>query len=329
MPPGPETISKHLDAVYPAFALLAGMELDLWTPLKEGPHTAEQLAAALDVRFEKLRPLLYALVATGLLSVDEGLFSNTAETDRYLVRGESHFMGDLYGLNKSNWHLALRTADIVRSGKPPEGIDYHDASPEELLSLFRGFYPGVRRDAKRLLERYDFSDCDSLLDVGGGSGALAITIAQANPGLRATVLDLPSVIPITRQFIEDANAADQVAVLAGDAVHGPLSGSYNVIVARHVIQVLSAGDGRAFLRNLIHVLEPGGVLYIIGWVLDNSRISPSNIAASNLVLLSAYDDGQAYTEQEYRSWLAEAGFEDIERWIMTDGASIITASKPI
>jgi hypothetical protein len=41
-----------------------------------------------------------------------------------------------------------------------------------------------------------------LLDVGGGSGAYSIAFAKASPGLRAEVLDLPSVVPIAQKHID-------------------------------------------------------------------------------------------------------------------------------
>jgi hypothetical protein len=34
-PPQPETITRLFDAVYPSFAMLVGMELDIFTPLKD------------------------------------------------------------------------------------------------------------------------------------------------------------------------------------------------------------------------------------------------------------------------------------------------------
>ena len=91
--PRPETIDKLASAVYPSFAMLAGMQLDLFTPLKDGPMSAEQLAEALIVNPTKLRPLLYALVAAGLLTVDQELFSNTPEADYFLVRGRPTYRG--------------------------------------------------------------------------------------------------------------------------------------------------------------------------------------------------------------------------------------------
>ena len=45
-------------------------------------------------------------------------------------------------------------------------------------------------------------------------------------------------------------------------------------------------------------------------IIDNSRTSPPEQVAFNLLFLNMYDGGQAYTEQEHRDWLEQAGFVD-------------------
>ena len=52
----PETIEKLDAAVYPSFAMLAGMQLDLFTQLKDGPMNVEELAHALGVGSTFIRP---------------------------------------------------------------------------------------------------------------------------------------------------------------------------------------------------------------------------------------------------------------------------------
>ncbi|HZC00984.1 MAG TPA: methyltransferase dimerization domain-containing protein, partial [Gammaproteobacteria bacterium] len=75
--PEPETIEKLGNAAFFSIAMVAGMQLELFTPLGSGPMTAEQLAEALGVGVTRLTPLLYALVAADLLTVEDGRFANT------------------------------------------------------------------------------------------------------------------------------------------------------------------------------------------------------------------------------------------------------------
>ena len=75
-------------------------------------------------------------------------------------------------------------------------------------------------------------------------------------------------------------------------------------------------------------MEPRGEIYILGRDLDNSRLSPVESVGFNLVFISVYDGGQARTKQEHRDWLTEAGFENIERVVLANGNSIITARMP-
>ena len=43
----PETIDRITDGVYPTVAMVAGMQLDLFTPLERGPMTGEEIAQAI------------------------------------------------------------------------------------------------------------------------------------------------------------------------------------------------------------------------------------------------------------------------------------------
>ncbi len=85
---------------------------------------------------------------------------------------------------------------------------------------------------------------------------------------------------------------------------------------------------RRVLYNTCNVLAPGGVLYIVTRVVDNSRTTPPETVFSDLIL-NVYDDGRAYTEEQYREWLTEAGFIDVERIAPPRGDSILVARKPV
>jgi hypothetical protein len=90
----PTTIFRHAFTVYTPLAMLAGMQLDVFTPLKDGPMTGPALAGALGVRPDKLQPL-YALVNAELLTVEEDRFANTPEADLSRVSQMRTRCGDL------------------------------------------------------------------------------------------------------------------------------------------------------------------------------------------------------------------------------------------
>jgi len=326
--PRPETINRLGSAVYTSFAMLAGMQLDLFTPLEEGPMSSERLAKALGVAPTKLQTLLYALVEAGLLTVEEDRFSNTPEADHFLVRGKPDYLADRHEAFSTQWNATLKTAETLKSGSPQAKMDYSEMSGDELESFAHRRHRDSMAAGRDLVARYDFSDYRSLVDVAGGTGGLAIAAAEACLELRATVLDLPDMTPVAQRHVDEAGATDRIQVVSADVVSDPLAGSFDVAVLRAFIQVLSADQARHALQNVSRVVERGGSIFILGSILDNSRLSPPEMVTFNLFFINAFQDGQAYTEQEHRDWLTEAGFENIERVVLPNGTSIVTARKP-
>ena len=163
--------------------------------------------------------------------------------------------------------------------------------------------------------------------VGGGSGGMAIALAEICPELQATVLELPSVTPVTEVIVKESAVAHRVTVDSQDVVAGPLTGSYDVAVMRSFIQALSMEQARQALINVGAVIEPNGMIYIIGAILDNTRLAPPETEVLNLNFLNSYEDAQAYTEQEHQDWLIEAGFTDFNRVVLSNGHSILAGRK--
>ena len=327
--PRPDTIDRLMTGLYPSIALLDGLQLDLFTRLGDGPRTVEQVAEGLGLDSDKLRPLMYILVESELLAVEGDQFSNSPEANHYLVKGNSSYMGAGYEAFSSQWKDVWKTAESIRTGLAQSKVDYSAMSVEELEAHYHSFHLGTLTTGRRLLTEYDFSSSRRLIDVAGGTGGVAIAIAQAHPHLRATVVDLPTVAPITQRLVLEAGVADRVDVVAVDVVNGTLEGSFDVAVMSAFIPVISREDAQRALNNVSQVMEPGGVLYIndIG-TLDDSRLSPTKVVRQNLWFINVFDEGQARTERERREWLAGAGFEGSVRVTFPDGRSIMSARKP-
>jgi SAM-dependent methyltransferase len=325
--PSPENIDKLEYAVWPSYAMLAGIQLDLFSTLKDGPMSVEQIAHGLGARTDKLRPLLYALVAIGLLKVEGGLISNTVEASHFLVRGSPTYRGGKHETILNNWKAGLTTADSIRAGLPQAKLDFSAPSGDRLAMFYRSTFAQALRRGRELAAIYDLSAHHSLLDVGGGTGGLAIAITEVCPSLHATVVDLPTVTPFTEQFIDEAGASGRVSVVAADLSKDSIAGSFDAAVLSSLIQVVSPHKAQILLKNVGKVINPDGIIYIRGDVLDDSRVSPMGSVMRNLIYLNLYDEGQAYTEIEHREWLEEAGFDHFERKILPDGFSSMRARK--
>jgi len=327
--PRPEIINNLRNAADAAFAMLAGMQLDVFTPLKDGPRSAEDIARAIGVGAARLRLLLYPLVAAQLLTEENGSFSNSPEANRFLVKGRPDYKGDWHAIFSNRWTRNLKIAESIRTGVPQAKLDFSKSPQDQLETYLRRINLLTVAAADALLQRYDFASVKTLADVGCGGAGIALTVTKACPHIRATALDLPQVTPIAQRIVESEGASDRVRVLAADALEGPLPGAYDVAILRALLQVLSAQDARLALRNVAAAINPGGKIYIIGQILDDSRKSPPEAVGFNLSLISQFDSGESYTELEHRHWLDDAGFTDIERasFLLPDEHGVMIARK--
>jgi len=325
--PQPVRILQLQEASKEWFAMLAGMQLDLFTPLADGPMRAEELATALAVDAGKLSLLLYALVIAGLLTVEHGGFANTEEAAQFLVRGQPTYMGSGHTLWSEFGYAGLKTAESVRTGIPQAQHNYGAMSEDELLVILGGLHAGALSKGRALAARYDFGSCRTVLDAAGGTGGLSIGLVETWPNLRATIADLPGVVPIAQRSLEAAGMRERIDTIAVDLLREAVPGQFDAAVVLYLTQVLSARDAQTALRNIWRSLRPGGTIYLLNWVLEESRLTPARAARMNVLFLSFYDGGQAYTEGEYRAWLTAAGFEAITREEEIDGNALIRARK--
>lgn len=326
--PGRATIDRHLNAVYPSFALLTGVRLGVFTALGNRSMTVEELAEVLEVSAFKLETLLYALVVAKLLAIEEGRFTNTAEADHYLVDGRPNHIGRRIAYYVERWAADIKTAESIRTGIPQGKLDFTSMSDAELSEFYNSQHAGAMAAGRQLAETHDLCSYGSLLDVAGGSGGLAIEACRRCLELKATVVDLPTVVPVTRRFVDEAGMNGRVMIESVDVVDRAPEGRYDVAVMSNFIQVLKRDQAQRALINIGKALAPHGVVLIVGYVLDDDRLGPLEIAASNFAFLNLYDEGRAFTEAAHRTWLVEAGFTTFERTLLPGGESIVKAELP-
>jgi len=296
--------------------LLTALELDLFQALGEGSTGAEAAArTGTDARAVEL--LLNALVALGALEKADGVFRCTSES-RLLATARAELMHTV-----RKWNTWSTLTDCVRTGttaKPPGA-----ARDEEGTAFFIGaMHARALPAADPLVAAIGTHGSVRMLDLGGGAGTFAAAFARANPLLRAEVLDLPSVVPITEAHLREAGLSERVTARAGDLRSADLGTGYDLLLASAVCHILSETENQDLFHRCARSLNPGGRLVIREFILDPDRTSPREAALFALNMLAGTARGNVYTEADYRDWLSAAGFRSVVRH--RQGDDLIVAS---
>ncbi len=307
--------------------LLTACELELFTALGNDGATSAQIARMLHTDERATDRLMNALCAVGLLAKKEGLFSNTALTSRFLIKGTSSYVAAVEHV-ANLWDTWSTLTDAVRAGtkvaERPSETDPKKRRKAFIAAMH--WFAGMR--ARDVIALLDLSNVWRVLDVGGGSGAYAMEFVRAKDGVTACVFDLPNIIPITQSYIADAGLTDRIDTATGDFVTDDLGSGFDLAFLSAVVHSNSPEENESLIRKSADAVNPGGQVVIQDFIMDGDRTSPPFGALFALNMLVNTEAGDTYTERQVRAWMEHAGLVGIERQDTVFGTTLITARKP-
>lgn len=248
----------------------------------------------------------------------DGLYRLSAEGRDHLVAGGSQMErnGLLHQAGKMQGWLHL--PEVIRTGKPgPRDPACKDRS---VMVAAMG-----ERDPEILDEIVDrclvyAGPVQTMVDVGGAVGHVARHFSRC--GVRATLFDREEIIPRAREFLGPA-AAD-IALIGGDFTQALPAGLFDLVYFGNVHHIYSPAVAARVTREAFDITTPGGAIAIQDYVWARSR----RAAVFAVNMLQATEDGGVWTEGQFRTWLAEAGFTGVEVLdLETSGAQLILGRK--
>ena len=305
----PDDLDQMIRAYMPSRVVLTGLELDIFTAVASG-GSAEEVAHRIKTDVRATEMLLNVLVSLRLLEKRDGRFFNSAASARFFTAGsrDNAQPGLMHIANL--WHRWSTLTECIRVGTRVETDGHADRWANDFIAAMDRI---ARERAGTVVKAVAPGAIERLLDLGGGSGAYSIAFARAVPGLKSKIMDLPEVVPLTREYIQKAGMADRIGVCAGDMLRDPLGKDYDLILISAICHMFSPEENRQLLQRAYGALAPKGQLVVQDFILEPSKTAPRFAALFSLNMLVGTQAGSSYSEPEYADWLREAGFVDVRR----------------
>lgn len=314
-------------------AVYATAKLSIADYLKDGPVSAEALAEKTDTDPASLYRLLRALAGVGV-------FSETGPRSFALTPVGNHLRSDVPGSLRAfailgheiGWMSWSGLGYTLKTGKTAfehvHGKEYYAYLKEnpEHAELFGEAMTGfVSMNGMAVAKAYDFKKLSSVVDVGGGQGALMSAILKASPSVKGVVFDLPEAAEGARMKLEREGLSGRCDFMPGDFFASVPSGAGAYILAS-VLHNWDDEKGLAILRNCRKAMTENAVLLVVEMVIPqgDAPFFGKLLDLNMMVNLG----GRERTEAEYNELLSGAGFK-LARVIPTFTPSSLIEAVPV
>jgi hypothetical protein len=295
-------------------ALHVAAKLGIADLLADGARSADDLATACGAHGPSLYRVLRLLASEGVFAqTPDGCFALTplAEVLRRDAPGSLRPMA-LFHASPAIWQSWGHLEHAVRTGEPAfdhaHGIDlfgHFRAHPEEGAVFDQLMANQTAPVARAVATAYDFAECATVVDVGGGRGALALGLLAAHPHLRGIVFDQPAVAAGAREAIEAAGLADRCAAVGGDFFAAvPAGGDAHLL--KYILHDWDDERCVAILRACRAALPAAGRLLVVELLIPPG--DGRSFAKSQDVNMLVNLTGRERTAAEYAALFAAAGF---------------------
>lgn len=329
-----ETLTELMMGSLACQSLYVAAKLGVADLLKDGPKAVEVIAKAAEVDANSLYRVLRALASFGVFeeeadrvfrlnAVAAPLCSNAVGS----LRNSAIFMGE-------DWHWKVwgKTLYSVRTGKPAwrevhgQDVFPYLASNQKAARIFDDAMTSYSTvAAAAVIEAYDFSSIETLVDVAGGHGRLLSEILKSQPEMRGVLFDQPHVLAGAKDKLETVGVAKRCELVGGDFFKSVPANADGYIL-KHIIHDWDDEEATRILHNIRSVMRDDARVLLIESVIAEGNQRDFGKLLDIEMLVSP--GGRERTAVEYGQLLAGAGLR-LTRIISTKSPySVIEAVAP-
>ena len=333
--PNPLPVLDLIQAYRWSKTMFTAVSLGVFDRLGEGAADAATLAQELRADADALERLLDSCAALGLLAKQGAVYSNSPVAATYLTRSSPHTLsGYILYSDRALYPLWGNLEAAIRDGTNRwqqtfggEGsiFDHFFRTAEARRDFLSGMHGFGQLSSPAVVAAFDLGRFRRLVDLGGGTGHLALAACALYPQLRGAVFDLPAVIATARAYAGQASSGDRILFHAGDFFSDPLPEA-DIFALCRILHDWSEDKVRTLLRKVWERLPSAGSLLIAEKLLADNKTGPLPALMQSLSMLVC-TEGKERTLAEYTALLRQAGFAQIEGKVTNAPLDAILAVK--
>jgi O-methyltransferase/methyltransferase family protein len=315
-------------------ALYVAAKLGVADVLDPQPLAAEDIARAVGARASQLRRVLRALVAAGVFcELEDGRFASNAAAAALRAGAPGRLRDVVLNFGEEMYRSFGELLHTVRTGETAFDsvygaplFEYYAANPEAEASAAARMLARTLPVARELAASDVLRGARTLVDVGGGAGALVAEVLRHDREIAGVLLERPGMLELAEEYLAEQGVADRCELVEGDFFASVPTGG-DVYVLKSVLHDWDDERCVAILRNCRAAMDEAARLVIIELILPE-RMTPSGPALSAALLdliMLAHAGGRERTEAEFTQLLDQASLRLARTTDLTAGPHLLEA----
>ena len=312
MGPAP-MVFRMATAYWASQAIYVAAKLGVADVLGEASKSNDEIASSIGANSKSLARLTRALVALGVLTVDDDSRFRLTQIGASLQSGMPGSMRSIVLiLGEEHYQAWGRLIDSVKCDKPAFDeiyrrplFDYLAQNSAAAQTFNEAMTDLTSQMALATVLAYDFSGSRVVADIGGGHGVLLDGILRANPSTTGILFDSKAVIEDATPHVGNKGVGDRRRSISGDFFKSVPEGA-DIYILKNVLHDWSDDRAVRILKNCRQVMRSQAKLLVIEMVLpllDDPALG--SLLDLNMLVMSG---GQERTKDQYSRLLENGGF---------------------
>jgi hypothetical protein len=329
------SLLEHAHSFGKAHILSTMAELGVADHLKNGPMSADELAAEIGCHGDALHRLLRAAAVfdavrlnsdgrfqstrfTGVLRADHP--SSAAQWCRYI--GSASQQAAWVDLTES-----VRTGESAfRRVHAKSMFGWFDTHPDEGKNFSAGLGGLTRAEAPAIVSGYPFPQTGVICDVGGGQGVLLAEILKARPQLRGVLVDSAQVLEHARDYLHDQGVEQRVELVPGDLL-GQVDARADLYLLKWILHDWDDQTCEKIVRTVAAAMPEGARLVVIEGDQHRNSVDP-RFSMIDLQMLAVTEGGRERSSEQLNLLLTVGGLVPGKTHRTSTGLVLVEATKP-